>query len=64
MDAEGEVLDMLVHRRNKKRVPLKLMHKLLKKYGTGPEKLITNDLRSYGAAAHQIGMSHRHERGR
>jgi len=38
VDAEGEVLDMLVHRRNKKRVPLKLMHKLLKKYGTGPEK--------------------------
>ena len=55
---------MLVHRRWNKRAVLKLMHKLLKKYGTGPEKLITDDLRSYSAAAHELGMSHRHEPGR
>jgi putative transposase len=37
---------------------------ILKKYGTGPEKLITDDLRSYSAAAHELGTSNRHERGR
>ena len=55
---------MLVQSRRNKRTALKLMRKLLKKYGTGPEKLITDDLRSYSAAAHELGMSNRHERGR
>jgi putative transposase len=64
VDAEGEVLDVLVQSRRNKRAALKLMRKLLKKYGTGPEKLITDDLRSYSAAAHELGMSNRHERGR
>src|SRR5208283_3259923 len=64
VDAEGEVLDVLVPSRRNKRAALKLMHKLLKKYGSGPEKLITDDLRSYSAPARELGMSHRHERGR
>jgi putative transposase len=64
VDAEGEVLDVLVQSRRNKRAALKLMRKLLKKYGTGPEKLITDDLRPYSAAAHELGMSNRHERGR
>ena len=64
VDAEGEVLDVLVQSRRNKRAALKLMRKLLKKYGTGPEKLITDDLRSYSAAAHELGISKRHERGR
>src|ERR1700752_3428671 len=54
VDAEGEVLDVLVQSRRNKRAALKLMRKLLKKYGTGPEKLITDDLRSYSAAAHEL----------
>jgi transposase-like protein len=57
-------LQMLEQSRRNKRAALKLMRKLLKKYGTGPEKLITDDLRSYSAAAHELGMSNRHERGR
>jgi transposase-like protein len=64
VDAEGEVLDVLVQSGRNKRAALKLMRKLLKKYGTGPEKLITDDLRSYSAAAHELGISKRHERGR
>jgi putative transposase len=64
VDAEGEVLDVLVQSRRNKRAALKLMRKLLKKYGTGPEKLITDDLRSYSAAAHELGISKRHEPGR
>src|ERR1700736_5296950 len=61
VDAEGEVLDVL--RRNK-RAALKLMRKLLKKYGFVPDKIVTDDLRSYGAAAGHLGISNRHERGR
>ena len=37
------------------------MRKLLKKYAVVPEKLVADDLRSYGAAD---GLSNRHERGR
>ena len=64
MDAEGEVLDVLVQTRRNKRAALKLMRKLLKKYGFVPDKLVTDDLRSYGAAASDLGMTKRHERGR
>jgi transposase-like protein len=42
---------------------LKLMRKLLKKYGFVPDRLITDELRSYGAAARDLGIEHRHERG-
>ncbi len=64
VDAEGEVLDVLVQTRRNKRAALKLMRKLLKKYGFVPDKLVTDDLRSYGAVAHDLGISNRHERGR
>ena len=40
------------------------MRKLLKKYGFVPDKLVTDDLRSYGAAASDLGIANRHERGR
>jgi putative transposase len=64
VDAEGEVLDVLVQTRRNKRAALKLMRKLLKKYGFVPDKLVTDDLRSYGAAASELGLAKRHERGR
>ena len=64
VDAEGEVLDVLVQSKRDKRAALKLMRKLLKKMGFVPDKLVTDDLRSYGAAARDLGISHRHERGR
>jgi transposase-like protein len=40
------------------------MRNLLKKYGFVPDKLVTDDLRSYGAAASHLGIAKRHERGR
>ena len=43
---------------------MKLMRKLLKKYGFVPDRLITDDLRSYGAAARELSIERRHERGR
>src|SRR5471032_960293 len=64
VDAEGEVLDVLVQSKRNKRAALKLMRKLLKKYGFVPDRLITDDLRSYGAAALDLGIESRHERGR
>jgi len=64
VDAEGEVLDVLVQSRRNKRAALKLMRKFLKKYGFVPDKLVTDDLRSYAAAASDLGIAKRHERGR
>jgi putative transposase len=64
VDAEGEVLDVLVQTRRNKRTALKLMRKLLKKYGFVPDKLVTDELRSYAAAASHLGIAKRHERGR
>src|SRR5450759_1433054 len=64
VDAEGEVLDVLVQAKRNKRAALKLMRKLLKKYGFLPENLVTDDLRSYHAAARDLGIEHRHRTGR
>src|SRR5215471_15323035 len=64
VDAEGEVLDVLVQSKRDKRAALKLMRKLLKKIRFVPDQFVTDDLRSYGAAARELGISHRHHRGR
>jgi transposase-like protein len=56
VDAEGEVLDVLVQTKRNKRAALKLMRKLLKKYGFVPDKLITDELRSYAAATGHLGI--------
>ena len=64
VDAEGEVLDVLVQSKRNKHAALKLMRKLLKKYAFVPERLITDDLRSYSAAVHVLGIEQCHQRGR
>src|ERR1700722_5967004 len=63
VDDEGEVLDLLVQRRCDKTAAVKLMRKLLKKQGFPPAVLVTDKLRSYGAARSEIGLSARHEQG-
>ena len=63
VDDEGEVLDLLVQRRRDKSAAVKLMRKLLKKQGFAPDVLVTDRLRSYGAAKAEIGLSARHEQG-
>jgi putative transposase len=63
VDAEGEVLDVLVQARRNKQAALRLIRKLLKKYGFVPDGLITDDLRSYGAAARDLGIERRHRTG-
>ena len=64
VDAEGEVLDVLVQSKRNSHAALKLMRKLLKKYAFVPERLVTDDLRSYSAAVRDLGIERRHERGR
>src|SRR6202158_3051579 len=64
VDAEGEVLDVLVQSKRNKHAALKLMRKLLKKYAFVPERLVTDDLRSYSAAVRDLGIERRRERGR
>jgi putative transposase len=63
VDSEGEVLDLLVQRRRDKAAALKLMRRLLKKQGFAPEMLVTDKLRSYGAAKSELGLSARREQG-
>jgi transposase-like protein len=63
VDNEGEVLDLLVQRRRDKAAAVKLMRKLLKKQGFAPDMLVTDKLRSYGAAMAELGLSARHEQG-
>jgi hypothetical protein len=57
VDAEGEAPDVLVQSRRNKHTALKLMRELLKKYGLMPDKIVTDDLRSHGAAALELGIS-------
>ena len=63
VDDEGEVLDLLVQPRRDKAAAVKLMRKLLKKQGFAPDVLVTDKLRSYGAAKSAMGLSARHEQG-
>jgi putative transposase len=64
VDAEGEVLDVLAQSKRDKRAALKLMRKLLRKYAVVPERLVTDDMRSYRAATLDLGIDHLHDRGR
>ena len=52
---------MLVQSKRDKHATLKLMRKLLKKYAFVPERLVTDDLRSYAPAASDLGIEHLHE---
>jgi putative transposase len=63
VDDEGEILDLLVQRRRDARAAARLMRKLLKKQGFAPNLLVTDKLRSYGAAKRQLRLSVRHEQG-
>ena len=63
VDSEGEILDLLVQSRRDKGAALRLMRKLLKKHGFAPKVLVTDKLRSYGAARRELGLLARHEQG-
>ncbi len=63
VDAEGEVLDVLVQPRRDKAAALKLVKKLLKRQGFAPTVIVTDKLGSYRAALQVIGFSGQHEQG-
>jgi putative transposase len=60
VDCEGQVLDVLVQSRRNKRAAMKMMRKLLKSQGFAPAAIVTDKLRSYGAALSDLGMKARH----
>jgi transposase-like protein len=63
VDHEGEILDMLVQRRRDQRAALKLMRKLLRKQGFAPRLVVTDKLRSYGAAFRELHLTCQHDQG-
>jgi putative transposase len=64
VDAEGEVLDMLMQRRRNTAAALDLLRRLLKNQRVSPTAIVTDGLRSYGAALRELGLQHRHRPGR
>ncbi len=63
VDHEGEVLESYVTKTRDRRAALKFLRKAMKRYGR-PNVLVTDRLRSYGAAMTVIGNSDRQETGR
>ena len=63
VDHEGEVLESYVTKRRDRKAALKFLRKSMKRYGW-PHVLVTDKLRSYGAAMKVIGNAERQETGR
>jgi transposase-like protein len=63
VDSEGEVLDMLVQRGRDKTAAINLLRKLLKRNVPHPQVIVTDKLRSYGAALRELGFTGRHDQG-
>ena len=63
VDSEGEVLEILVQPQRNKAAALRLFRKLFRRRGFVPTVIVTDKLRSYGAALREIGFSGSHEQG-
>ena len=63
VDHEGEVLESYVTKRRDRKAALKFIRKSMKRYGN-PAVIVTDKLRSYGAAMKVIGNASRQETGR
>src|SRR6201988_3876428 len=63
VDGEGEVLEVLVQPRRDKDAAMRLLRKLLRRQGFVPTVVVTDKLRSHGAALRKIGFSGLHEQG-
>ncbi|HTZ66755.1 MAG TPA: DDE-type integrase/transposase/recombinase [Roseiarcus sp.] len=63
VDHEGKVLEAVVTARRDKAAALKLLKRIIKKYGV-PRSIVTDGLRAYLAAMNEIGVvAERHEVG-
>jgi transposase-like protein len=56
VDAEGEILEVLVQANRDKRAARKLIRKLLKKQGAPPAEWVTDKCPSYGAALRELKL--------
>ena len=63
VDHEDEVLESFVTKTRDKKAALKFLRKAMRKHGR-PEAIVTDRLRSYGAALREIGAADRQETGR
>jgi putative transposase len=63
VDSEGEVLQILVQAQRDKAAAVRLLRKLLRRQGFVPAVIVTDKLRSYGAALREIGFTGLHEQG-
>jgi hypothetical protein len=61
VDSEGEVLEILLQPQRDKAAAVRLLRKLLRRQGFVPAVIVTDKLRSYGAALREIGFSGLHE---
>jgi putative transposase len=62
VDHEGEVLEAFVSKTRDKAAALKFLKKLMKRHGRA-EEIVTDKLRSYGAALREIGAEDKHVTG-
>ncbi|MGR3620782.1 IS6 family transposase [Pseudophaeobacter sp.] len=60
VDQHGVVLDEILQPRRNKRAAKRLLVKLMKRYGFVPKRIMTDKLRSYGAAKREVapGLDH------
>ncbi|MBC7283685.1 MAG: IS6 family transposase [Hoeflea sp.] len=65
VDQDGYVLDEIVQNRRNTKAARRLLTRLLKKQGIAPKRIITDKLRSYGAARRQVmpHVEHRSHKG-
>ena len=63
VDHEGEVLESFVTKTRDKKAAVKFLKKAMRKHGQ-PNVIVTDKLRSYGAALKEIGAERRQETGR
>ena len=63
VDQDGDVLDILVQPRRNAKAAKRFFRKLLKKSRYTPRLVVTDKLRSYGAAHRDLGLSAVHETG-
>jgi putative transposase len=63
VDHEGEVLETFVTKRRDRKAALEFLRKIMKRYGK-PGIIVTDKLRSYGAAMKVVGNAGKQETGR
>jgi putative transposase len=63
VDHEGEILEAFVSKRRDRKAALKFLKKSMKRNGS-PMTIVTDKLRSYGAALKEIGTADRQQTGR